>query len=238
MKIARTNSIIYVIVSLVLLLLSFWIILTIRKKRKRSERETFLQEQFTFQLLQTTEEERSRIANELHDSVNHELLTIKNVLINGKTVDITHISSVIEEVRSISRNLHPAVLETLGLEASVEQLCERLTENGLFTTAEIDNHKPDSKTVELQLYRIIQEALNNTLKHGNANAAKVSLLQTESTIVIEIIDNGSGFNVEEKLSSPKSFGLHSLFQRAKSISSSLTIASSNKGTCIQIIKSI
>jgi two-component system, NarL family, sensor kinase len=236
LKIARTNSFIYGTISLVIVLLSLWIIFAIRKRRKRAEREAHLQEQFTFQLLQSTEEERSRIANELHDSVNHELLTIKNALVNGKPVDITHVSSVIDEVRSISRNLHPAVLETIGLEASIEQMCERLTENGLFATAEIHYEKPETKPVELQLYRIIQEALNNTLKHGNANAAKVSLIQSESGIFIEIKDNGTGFDVNKQLNSPKSFGLHSLFQRAKSISCSLSISSSNKGTSVQLVK--
>ncbi|MGV3613657.1 MAG: ATP-binding protein [Fluviicola sp.] len=238
LKIARTNSFIYGMISLVIVLLSLWIILTIRKRRKRAEREAHLQEQFTFQLLQSTEEERSRIANELHDSVNHELLTIKNDLVNGKPVDITHVSSVIDEVRSISRNLHPAVLETIGLEASIEQMCERLTENGLFATAEIHYEKPETKPVELQLYRIIQEALNNTLKHGNANAAKVSLVQSESGIFIEIKDNGTGFDVNEQLNNPKSFGLHSLFQRAKSISCLLSISSSDQGTSVQLVKNI
>lgn len=238
LKIEQNRSLLYAILSVILILLFTWILIFIRKKRKRAEQEVFIQEQFTFQLLQNTEEERSRIANELHDSVNHELLTIKNALVNGKTVEIEQVAGLIEEVRSISRNLHPAVLETIGLEASIEQLCERLSENGLFTTCEIEYEQPLDKNTELQLYRIIQESLNNTLKHGKAEAAKVKIIQTATNISVEIKDNGQGFNVEKQINNPRSFGLQSILQRAKSISGKIIISSSEKGSIIQFNKAL
>lgn len=204
------------------------------KKRKEQKRAAQIQEQFTFQLLQNTEEERSRIANELHDSVNHDLLTLKNNLTHGKTIQVEDVSQVIEEVRNISRNLHPAILETLGLEASIENLCERLTEVGLFTTCEIDYQHKLNKNKELQLYRIVQEALNNTLKHGKANAAKVIITSLENHLHLEIKDNGNGFNVNEQLNNPKSFGLQSILQRAKAIMAKINIDSSSSGTIILI----
>lgn len=219
------------IVSLICLALLTGLFFLIRK-RKALKAEAQKQEQFTFQLLQNTEEERSRIANELHDSVNHNLLTLKNSLSNGKTIEVQEVANVIEEVRNISRNLHPAILETVGLEASIENLCERLTEVGLFTTCEIEYHQKLSKNKELQLYRIIQEALNNTLKHGKANAAKVQLTSQENHLHIEIKDNGNGFDVNEQLKNPKSFGLQSILQRAKAIMAKINIDSSNKGTVI------
>jgi signal transduction histidine kinase len=202
------------------------------KKRRALQAEALKQEQFTFQLLQNTEEERSRIANELHDSVNHNLLTLKNNLSSGKIINVSDLSEVIEEVRNISRNLHPAVLETIGLEASIENLCERLTEIGLFTTCEIEYHQKLSKNKELQLYRIIQEALNNTLKHGKANAAKVILTSNEAHLQLEVKDNGNGFDVSQQLKNPKSFGLQSIIQRAKAIAAKININSSDKGTVI------
>lgn len=236
LKISQDQFIFYIIGFSIVIILFIGVIITIRRKRKRAEQEAFRQEQFTFQLLQNTEEERSRIANELHDSVNHELLTIKNALVHGKSVDIEQVAGIIEEVRTISRNLHPAVLETIGLEASIEQLCERLTENGLFTTCEIEYEQPLDKNTELQLYRIIQESLNNTLKHGKADAAKVDIVQTANSISVSIKDNGSGFNVEEQLNSPRSFGLQSLLQRAKSIAGTITITSSEKGSIVHFNK--
>ncbi len=234
LKIAENNVVILIVSGLSLTGFLVWIILTVRKKRKLAHLEAKRQEQFTFQLLQNTEDERSRIANELHDSVNHNLLTLKNSLVNGKKIELQEVSDIIEEVRNISRNLHPAILETVGLEEAIENLCERLTEVGLFTTCEIEYHKNLSKNKELQLYRIIQEALNNTLKHGKANAAKVHFKCTENHLKIEIKDNGSGFDVNEQLKNPKSFGLQSILQRAKAIMAKININSTEKGTTILI----
>jgi signal transduction histidine kinase len=215
-----------------LIFLGIWRIITLKKKRNKAIEDVKLQEQFTFQLLQNTEEERGRIASELHDSVNHDLLNIKNSLINGKTIEANDIANVIEEVRNISRNLHPAVFETIGLEASIESMCERITELGLFTTCEIEYTQKLSKNKELQLYRIIQEALNNTLKHGKANAAKVILTSQNNSLHLEVKDNGSGFDVNQQLNNSKSFGLQSIMQRAKAIAAKINIDSSTKGTVI------
>lgn len=207
----------------------------VRRKKKEIVETNKLQERFTFQLLQNTEEERNRIANELHDSVNHDLLNLKNTLVNGNTIEVKTIENVIEEVRNISRNLYPSVLQNLGFEASVESLCERVTnEAGLFVTCDIKYIKKLSKSKEMQLYRIIQEALNNTLKHGKANAAKVIVNSTENNLTLEIKDNGNGFNVDEQLKSSASFGLQSMLQRAKAIAAKINIESSNKGTTIFI----
>jgi signal transduction histidine kinase len=219
------------IISIVCLLLIIGVVILIRK-RQALRAEATRQQQFTFQLLQNTEEERSRIANELHDSVNHDLLTIKNNIINGNSVAETDVAAIIEEVRSISRNLHPAVLETVGLEATIENLCERISEIGLFTTCDIDYTQKLSKNKELQLYRIVQEALNNTLKHGKANAAKVVLQSNVDHLYLEIKDNGSGFDVNQQLKNPKSFGLQSIIQRAKAIAAKLNINSNGSGTVI------
>lgn len=203
-----------------------------RKKKLEAQAETKRQEQFTFQLLQNTEEERSRIAGDLHDSVNHNLLNIKNNLINGKTIAADDVANVIDEVRNISRNLHPASLEAVGLEASIESLCEKISEIGLFTTCDIDYQNKLSKSKELQLYRIIQEALNNTLKHGKAVAAKVILHTENNYLHLEVKDNGSGFNVDSELNNPQSFGLQSILQRAKAIAAKISINSDKQGTII------
>ena len=230
--ISKNNSLIIGLFSVLSIVVLGIILYYYRKRKQEAQAETIRQEQFTFQLLQNTEEERSRIAGELHDSVNHDLLNIKNSLINGKTIAVNDVANIIDEVRNISRNLHPATLETLGLEASIESLCERLTEIGLFTTCEVEYVQKLSKAKELQLYRIIQEALNNTLKHGKANAAKVILISENNSLHLEIKDNGNGFDVNQQLNNPKSFGLQSILQRAKAITAKINIDSSTKGTVI------
>jgi two-component system, NarL family, sensor kinase len=206
------------------------------RKRKEAQAETKRQEEFTYQLIQTTEDERGRIASELHDGINHELLTVKNQLAQGKQIQVNDVEKIINDVRLLSRDLHPALFDTIGLAASIEALCERMTnEAGLFTTCEIEYTSKLNKRSELQLYRIIQEALNNTLKHGKANAAKVTLTTINNSVSLEVKDNGEGFNVAEQINSPKSFGLQSLLQRAKSIAGKLNIESTHQGTSISIL---
>lgn len=232
-SVISNNKLLILILLIALLSVVFGTVLYFyRKRKKEAQAETQRQEQFTFQLLQNTEEERSRIAGELHDSVNHDLLNIKNNLINGKTIVADDVANVIEEVRNISRNLHPAVFETIGLQASIESLCEKISEVGLFTTCDIEYTQKLPKNKELQLYRIIQEALNNTFKHGKANAAKVILTSENNSLHLEVKDNGTGFDVNEQLKNPKSFGLQSILQRAKAITAKININSTNKGTVI------
>lgn len=227
----------YLIILFVTLLALILATILFFMKRKKTEmiEKNKRQELFTFQLLQNTEEERNRIANELHDSVNHDLLNIKNTLINGKNIEVNTVENVIEEVRNISRNLHPAVLQNLGFEASIIALCERVTnETSLFVTCDIEYDKKLGNAKELQLYRIIQEALNNTIKHGKAKAAKVIVTSSASILHLEIKDNGNGFNVKEQLNSSKSFGLQSILQRAKAIAAIINIESTKEGTKISL----
>jgi signal transduction histidine kinase len=225
------NFILSLAALVITIIFTFWIF-SLRKKRKQALEEQLKQEQFTYQLLQNTEEERSRIAGELHDSVNQDLLTMKHNVLNGNQMVAEDFTNVIEEVRNISRNLHPSILKNLGLKASIEHLCEKLTDVGLFTTCEVEYENQVSKNNELQIYRIIQEALNNTLKHGKANAAKVILTFNEQFLHLEIKDNGNGFDVNKQLKNPQSFGLQSILQRAKAIGAKININSNAKGTVI------
>jgi signal transduction histidine kinase len=232
--IVQNNLIITILVLSLAFIITVFFIVSQIKKRRRVQADMQRQQDFTSQLFLNTEEERSRIANELHDGVNHQLLTIKNNIATDKKIQAEDIGEVIEEVRNISRNLHPSILQTAGFEVAINNLCDRVTEAGLFATCEIDYLHKLSKNKELQLYRIIQEALNNTLKHGKANAAKVILTSQDNFLHLEIKDNGSGFDVDEQINNSKSFGLQSILQRAKAIMAKVNIQSSTKGTVILI----
>jgi len=162
--------------------------------------------------------------------VNHELLTLKNQATNGKLANAKELEKVINEVRQVSRDLYPAMFDNIGLAASIEALCERMTEAGLFTSCDINYTLKLSKRNELQLYRIIQEALNNTLKHAKADAAKVTIDTVGNELQVEIKDNGIGFNTEEKMNSSSSFGIQSLMQRARAIGGKSSLESDASGT--------
>lgn len=204
-----------------------------RQKQLKQEKANSMN--FTKQLLQTTEDERRRIASDLHDSISHELLTLKNLFqqdistVNGK------IDTIINDVRSISRNLHPVMFDKIGLVPNIEALVERLqTQNDFMVSTEMEYEGTLSSADELQLYRIIQEALSNVIKYAKAHAAKVTLQDTGSKIVLEIRDNGRGFNVASALNSGKAFGLHNIIERARAIGGMAKIESSEKGTTISI----
>lgn len=212
------------------------ILYSIYQKRKTAQIQIKQQESFTQQLLQKEEDERKRIAMELHDGINHELLAMKNNIILNKPLIIENVENIISSVRGMSRNLYPALFESVGLQASVEALCKNMTEAGFFTTCDIHYNKVLSKNEELQLYRIIQEALHNTARHSQGEACKITIKSDDHNLFAEIKDNGRGFDA--KSVQVNSFGLQSMMQRAKAFRAGMFIESSKTGTMVKIIKKL
>lgn len=220
--------------SLILIFLSITIIYY-RQKQKKLTSEKTRSQQYTKTLLEKTEEERKRIASDLHDSVSHELLSLKNSL-DEKTETVNKkIDSIINDIRSISRNLHPVMFDKIGLKSSVEQLVERAQSlNDFMVTADINYTSSLSSSDELQLYRIVQEALSNIIKYANAVAAKITISENSNFINVEIKDNGKGFNVIETLGKKDAFGLHNIIERSRAIGGEAKITSDKNGTIIKI----
>lgn len=232
---AKQNALIgFLIVSLIGLLLaglSFY--LWQRQKRLKQEQENSMN--FTKQLLQNTEEERKRIASDLHDSISHELLTLKRSLQEGLSGVNEKIDTIISDVRNISRNLHPVLFDQMGIVANIDALALRLQQSDdFFVSTDIDYTGSLSADRELQLYRILQEALSNTIKYAKAHAAKVTLHETSRQVRLEIRDNGNGFDVSKALNSGKAFGLHNIIERARVVGGTTHIESSPKGTIITV----
>ena len=206
-----------------------------RQKQKKLQSEKQTAQQYTKQLLEKTEEERKRIASDLHDSVSHELLSLKNTFEEKTEVTNSKIDAIINDIRIISRNLHPIMFDKIGLKESVIQLIERAQlVNDFMVTAEIEYTSCLLSSTELQIYRIVQEALSNIIKYANALAAKVTIWETEKTIHIEIKDNGKGFDVNETLNNKTAFGLHNIIERSRAIGGEAKIVSDKKGTIINI----
>lgn len=208
------------------------ILLQKQRKLKREKQNTQL---YTKQLLEKTEEERKRIASDLHDSVSHELLSLKNTFEENAESTNKKIDGIINDIRSISRNLHPIMFDKVGLKATINQMVERTQNvNDFMVTAEIDYKGSLSSAVELQIYRIIQEALSNSIKYADAVAARISVIENKSNVIIEIKDNGKGFNVQETLNNNHSFGLHNIIERSRAIGGEAKIVSDPNGTIITI----
>ncbi len=223
-----------------------------KKAYSAIEKEKTTRQKFTQQLLTAHEEERKRISFELHDAVGQDLLVIKNMadLIkkNISNIEITQeylddISeaavSSIQDVRHISRNLHPYQLEKLGLTSSLTSLIRRVesTTEIMFDT---DIENIDGKFIrekEIHIYRIMQELLNNIIKHSKADKVKIAVNQENDNISIIVSDNGCGFETEgEGLPGNIGIGLTGILERLSLLNGSLKINSTiGIGTSVSIL---
>ncbi|GGI57651.1 hypothetical protein GCM10011444_19600 [Winogradskyella haliclonae] len=192
-----------------------------------------LQDQFALDLIQSQEDERKRIARELHDSVSQQLTLIKRKAQSNAQSEISELTNnTLEEVRHISRGLFPPLLKQLGFTESVEQLAIDIDENNeLFVSTDIENIDDDlTDENALHLYRFVQECINNSLKHAGAKAISISIEKEKDVILVLIKDNGKGFDVSSA-KNKTSLGLKTLEERIKILNGELSIESkSGKGT--------
>ncbi|GEQ85164.1 hypothetical protein ULMS_06720 [Patiriisocius marinistellae] len=216
--------------------LLFGIILLYRAQRQHKTNK-LLQERFSQDLLISQEEERKRISNDLHDGLGQRLLVLKNKLIaNGDLESQKMVDTTIEEVRTITRDLHPFQLQELGITKAIEYTISEIDENtGLFISSEIDNiDNVFTKEQEVNIYRIVQEALSNVVKHAAAEATKLTVTKAMSSVIIAIRDNGSGFDFPEKYQDTKSLGLKTLLERTKSLNGQMKVQSRKEnGTLLE-----
>lgn len=206
------------------------------RSRNNAKRRQKMQEYFSQELIKAQEEERLRVARDLHDSVGQKLMLLTKKTRSTGNVEMEALAgNTLEELRAISRGLHPANLEKLGLTNAIKVLINEVDANtNIFFTQEIENiDGMISKESSLHLYRVIQEALNNMLKHADAKAASVVIEKNGSTIETVIADNGKGFDFSDTIKD--SLGMKTLLERAKMLNSKIDIQSQrNKGTTIRL----
>jgi signal transduction histidine kinase len=185
------------------------------------------QAQFSRQLITNTEEERSRIAKDLHDDIGQSLSILKSKFTNKNQFENSDIISkeierVIDQTRQISRNLFPSYLEKIGLKRAIAGLAEGVQNNNniecSFEVADAAEKIPSE--IATHVFRIIQECLNNTIKHSKASALKISLTFDENTFMLQYMDNGNWKKTSLK---DPGVGLLSIKERAKIIKGILQI---------------
>lgn len=199
-------------------------------------REKRLEKNYAHQLISAYEEERKRISRDLHDSVGQSLILIKNkVVLNQDDATVTMVSKALEEVRVISKALHPEVLEKLGLTASIRKIIKDADEaTDIFFTEEITAIDGIfSKDHELQIYRITQEAINNIIKHAQTESALISVRNEKNKVTLLIQDHGVGFDITENSKAITSFGMKTLKERTQILGGKMIIDSTKgNGTSI------
>lgn len=220
----------------VALLLFFGVVLLYRNQLYFKNKK-ILQEKFSQKLIVSQEEERMRISKDLHDGLGQRLLVIKNKLIaSGDAETKNLVDDSIEEVRTISRDLHPFQLQEMGITKALEFTITQIDENtSLFISSDIDNiDNLFNKEAEVNIYRIVQESLSNVLKHARAEASKVSVKKMTNFVIISVKDNGVGFDFPEKFQNVKSLGLKTLLERTKVLNGNMKVESiPNSGTTLQ-----
>ena len=222
-----------------------------RRRKQRSMQVEQQQQLSERRLLDSMEEERKRIASELHDSIGQDLLIIKNRALlaledikNKKNTkeqldEISETASLaIQETREISYNLRPYQIDRLGLKKAIESIFNRAAGTTAITfTSDIDPiDNLVQKEMEIHVYRIIQECVNNILKHANASKCDVVIKHWHDRLNIDVKDNGIGFNMTEKKSQEsRGFGLHGILERTRLLGGAVKIESSpGNGTRILI----
>jgi signal transduction histidine kinase/ligand-binding sensor domain-containing protein len=235
--------------TLVSLAVAGMIALIWRQRVSRFQRAHAAQQAFSRQLIASQENERKRIAAELHDSLGQRLVIIKNlalILLNGSaTVHAreqldeisTEASHALGEVREISYNLRPHQLDRLGLTKAVEALVKKAASASPITfSSEIDDiDGVFPKEAEINFYRVAQESVNNVVKHSAATDASVTVRRDDGRIALTVRDNGKGFVPETIQRDPSAggLGLVGISERATLLGGHATIQSApGRGTTI------
>lgn len=201
-------------------------------------------------ILEGEERERQRIAKELHDGLG-QYLSASNMNLKSAYEDLEDIPApldstfqtglsflkhAISEIRNISQNLMPKAIQDYGLELAAESLTNHLrhTQNiDVYFYSNLNDLELPEK-VQINLYRILQEALNNAIKHGKPKKIEVQLTYSEGEIFLTIEDNGKGFDTPG--TNGDSIGIRSMKTRVGAMSANLDIVSKKgRGTIISVV---
>ncbi len=198
------------------------------------------------QLLKLQEKERESLARELHDSIGQTILAAKlNFNSYEKNpikfqdrfkVGLLLIDRVSQELREIYTALHSSVLKELGLEAAVRSLVKNLLEPyNCQTNLNIKIKSKLSYSLEVNIFRIIQEIFTNIVKHSQATQVDLKLSQIKNRINLHIQDNGKGFVEKEAKLKSKGFGLENIKRRVEDMNGKIKIESTfGLGACFDI----
>lgn len=217
---------------------TYFVISIIRQQRRNLElsRRNILAE------IAAMEKERSRIANDLHDDLGPLLSVIKFQVdtVKGASLDdnallmeaSSSLDGLIARMREISSNLTPATLARKGLAASLDKFFADLQGSGKirvhFTH---DVLPPIAEDRSINIYRMVQEVVNNTLKHAGASEIRLGMEVKENYLRMLCSDNGRGFDYEERLQEGGGLGLRSLKSRTDVMNAKMRVESEpGKGT--------
>lgn len=212
-------------------------------ERKRAK------ERLLLGIMSAEDNERKRISSEIHDGLQQTLICSslqfeqikaeneeKNIKNESFNQGLDFLNKAINESRTIAHTLLPKTVEDCGLVASLNEIVSRinlLSQVEISLKCDIDGLMLET-SIALRLFHIVQEAINNALKHAHASCINISITKVENKLVLSISDNGYGFDLNCQ-NTNTSFGLRTMKQKAKAISGEFIIESTpNHGTKIRI----
>ena len=197
-------------------------------------------------------QERGRLARELHDSVTQtvfsmtlavqaaQLLLSRDVNQVGAQLDrlVELARNASREIQAIVKQLRPASIAEQGLPAALQSyLADRQARDGLIAHLEVDGEARWPESVTLGLYRIVQEAVNNVIKHAGTREVTIKLDLCDKPACVEVLDHGTGFVVNDIAPQRDHMGLASMAERARELGWALTIDSApGQGTCVKVLE--
>jgi signal transduction histidine kinase len=213
------------------------------RRRRRSEQAV---RRLTRRVINGSEEERSRIARELHDDIGQRLslISIQLGLCSSQLSDddrrvsaelsdsLRDVDALITDVHNLSHQLHSSKLEHLGLRVALKELCQQISErHALRIDLQIDHGSVRvPQDISLCFYRVAQEALNNVIKHSGADRAQLILMEEQGGLRMQVRDFGRGFKLG---GSGAGLGLSTMQERLRIIRDDLWVASKpGRGTVI------
>jgi signal transduction histidine kinase/ligand-binding sensor domain-containing protein len=243
----KTTSFIFsmIVIGLMLSFVSIRFYLTRQLKIKTRELE-LKQSVRMNAIIETEEKERKRIAGELHDGLG-QLLSTARLNIAGLDDNVENKDSVLlknslqlldeacAEVRTISHNMMPGALIRLGLMAAVNELINKINDTEKLKI-EFDTNLEErfSETIEIALYRIVQEVLNNMVRHAEAKNIRVKMGKSKGQLEIRIVDDGKSFDVSQ-IANSEGLGWKNIYSRVEILNGSINVESEKgKGTSIFI----
>lgn len=236
------TSILFVLLVLIVVL----VFIIAQKRRNKHILETVeLKNQFSQTILQTQieiqEETLKTISQEIHDNIGQVLsltkLTISSIDSNESNVidklntTKTLLNKVILDIRDLSKSLNTDTIEAMGLDKAIENEVELINKSAISANFSLAGAivKQNPKT-ELILFRVVQECLNNAMKHAQAKNIDVTLQYTSSHLIMNVVDDGIGFDANE--TNTKGMGLKNMQNRISLIGGTMQIESNNNGTKI------
>lgn len=197
-------------------------------------------------MLEGQEQERTRLARDLHDGLGGLLSSIKIELSrelsvqderfkNSVTRTLSHLDDAVNELRRIARSLMPEMLMNYGLAEATKEFCKNLRETGINLICQVFNYRDSMpKEKQILLYRIIQELVNNAVKHAAAPQILVIIQQSGETLFVTVEDDGRGFD-PDRVNGKVGAGLSNVKARADFLNAKFELQSSpQKGTSITV----